>query len=438
MLTLSGKQGGRALGGSAASPFSANLKTRTIEFPKLAAAFTLPNPGGGILSLDAHGKANLDIGKRLGSAALTGKFDDSRFDAAFGIDGFSRASYAFNLDIDSLDADRYFGKPADPAAGAKARQDPAARAADKPVDLSSLRGLNAAGSLRIGALGYDRFKASNVRIDLRAADGRLEANAIRANLYGGSLSGSASATASAAPDIVLHQNLVGIHLGPLLTDAFGKRPIDGRGNVRLDITAAGASFAQFKESLHGTAQLELHDGAVHGINVAHALREAKSRTGARIAAIRRGEELETGIAAAIEKTDFTELRASFVMAGGIARNDDLALTSPLLRVTGAGHVDLGAERLDYLTKATVVSGLQGQGGPELQSLRGITIPVRLSGPAGAIRWSIDIHSAAAELAKQKLEERTRELRSRAGKDIGSQKNKARERIGNELKGLLKN
>ena len=36
-----------------------------------------------------------------------------------------------------------------------------------------------------------------------------------------------------------------------------------------------------------------------------------------------------------EKTDFSELSASFQIADGVARNRDLELKSPLLRLTGA-------------------------------------------------------------------------------------------------------
>jgi AsmA protein len=431
-LSLSGKQGGRALDGSVDSPFSANLQTQSIEFAKLAAAFTLPNPAGGMLRLNADGKAILDIGKRLASATLTGRFDESGFDAKLGIEGFSPVAYGFNLNIDSLDGDRYLGKPAASSATAKAAPQAGGQASEHAIDLSALRELNAAGSLRIGSLEIDNIKASNLRIDLRAADGRIEAHSVSANLYGGSVSGSASATATAAPDFVLHHNLVGVRLGPLLKDAFDKQPIEGRGNVRLDVTARGASLAQIGKSLHGTARVELHDGALHGINVARAVREAKARIGA----IRHGDGPETGAASLDEKTDFTELAASFVMADGIARNDDLAITSPLLRISGSGSIDLANERLDYLAKATVVSTLQGQDGKELQALKGVTIPVRLSGPFDAIGWRIDFQSVAGELAKQKRDDRKQSIRSKARTAIDEQKNKAHERIGKELEGLL--
>ena len=74
-------------------------------------------------------------------------------------------------------------------------------------------------------------------------------------------------------------------------------------------------------------------------------------------------------------------------------------------MTGNGDVDIGNSRLNYLVKATVVASRQGQGAPELQALRGQTIPVRLQGPFDKIGYSIDFAGLAQEMAKQKVEEK---------------------------------
>lgn len=419
-LALSGKQDGTALDGTLTTPFSANLKTQLIELPNIVAAFTLPNPGGGVLKLNASGKAQADLDKKNLSTAMKGKLDESSFDAKFGMNKFTPAAYTFDIDIDRIDADRYKSKPAAAAKPAPKAAEPAS-AAEKPLDLSALRDLQAAGSLRIGALKVENIKVSNVKLDLRAAGGKININPLAANLYGGSVNGSLSATASKTPQYSVRQNLTGINIGPLLKDAIDKQPIDGRGNVQLDITTQGGAFAQMKKQLNGTARMELRDGAVHGINIAQVIRNAKSKLGE----IRGNEAAQKGTGSTTEKTDFSEMTASFRIVNGVARNDDLDVKSPLIRVTGAGDINLAQDRLDYLVKATVVSTLQGQGGPELQALKGLTIPVRLTGPFTAIDWNVDFKGLAGALAQQKLEERKGEVQS-----------KAREQIKEGLKGLL--
>lgn len=440
-LALSGTQDGKALTGSLTTPMSADLHAQHIEFPKIAAGFTLPNPGGGTLQLKAGGNADLQLGKHALAAALKGSLDESAFDAKFGMSSFSPAAYTFDIGIDKLDLDRYRSKSGSkPAAGTQAASGqsgksgakPADNAAEKPIDLSALKKLQASGNVRIDALKVTGIRASNVRFGVHATGGKLDIDPLSAGLYGGSASGALSAAASNPARFTLRQTLSGINLGPLLKDAIGKQPIEGKGNVQLDVATSGASVAQIRKDMNGSARLELRDGAVHGVNIAQAVRSAKARIGA----LRGQDAPQSGTASADEKTDFSEMSGSFRITNGVAHNDDLNVKSPLVRVGGAGNIDIGAERIDYLAQVTVVSTLQGQGGPDLQALKGLTVPVRLSGPFSSIGWRVDFAGLANALAKQKLDEKKTELKSKAEEALGKQKGKLQEQLQDRLKGLF--
>ena len=101
---------------------------------------------------------------------------------------------------------------------------------------------------------------------------------------------------------------------------------------------------------------------------------------------------------------------------------------------------MGQQKLDMPgllpTEPEAFEGLQGQGGPELQALKGVTIPVRLSGPFSAIGWKIDFQGMATELARQKLDERKDEVKAKVDKQLEKQKGKVQEQIQEQLKGLL--
>lgn len=426
-LTLSGKQEGVALDGTLTTPMSANLGTGTVDLPALQANFNLPNPGGGALRLKAGGSVHANLGKENVSAVLKGNLDESAFDARLGLTKFSPAAYTFDIGIDRIDLDRYLARPAS-AAPAKPRD----KGAEKPIDLSALRELRADGRVRVGALKARNIRSANVRFDLHAAGGKLDISPLAADLYGGSMAGALSASAASPPRFAVRQTLAGINVGPLLKDALGKDMIEGRGNVQLDVTTAGATFAQLMRGLNGNARLALRDGSVRGINLAQAVRNAKAKLGE----IRGDSAAQTGQGSAAEKTDFSELSGSFRIANGVAHNDDLNIKSPLLRIGGAGDIDLGAERLDYLARATVVQTLQGQGGPELQALKGVTVPVRLSGPFTSIGWRIDFAGMAGELAKQRLGEKQEELKSKAQKALEEEKANLQKQLQEQLKGLL--
>ena len=409
-LVLDGRQGETAITGTLASPWVLDLQAQTMDLGRIAAALVLPNPKGGTLALDAEGGAQLRLDRPGLDARLAGRLDDSRFDARLGMSGFAPAVYAFDVDIDRIDVDRYR------AAGARASAPGGAAAT--PQDLAWLRALQASGRLRVGALQVAGMKATDLRLDLRAGGGRLDLNPLAARLNQGRAAGSLALVSDTPPRLVLKQTLSDISLGPLLQDATGRAALEGRGQVVLDLAAQGADVDALRTTLAGHARLALRDGLVRGFNVAQAIRRAKAALGA-------GPDLHAGTGAPTEATDFSELSASFRVAGGVAHNDDLAAKSPLLRMAGQGDIDLGAGRLDYLLKATVVDTLRGQGGPELQALRDQTIPVRLRGPFTAIDYRIDVAGLVQEIARRKLEDKAQDAKAKLKKELGEQ-----------LKGLL--
>ena len=103
---------------------------------------------------------------------------------------------------------------------------------------------------------------------------------------------------------------------------------------------------------------------------------------------------------------------------------------------GDGRVDLPADRLHYTVRASVVGTSTGQGGKELDELRGVTIPVQLSGPIAAPTWQIDWVSAGRDALKSRA---ASELKERLKTDprVEELKDRARERLGGSLRDLFK-
>jgi AsmA protein len=258
---------------------------------------------------------------------------------------------------------------------------------------------------------------SDIRVQLDAKGGRLNIAPLSANLYDGRIEGALSVDAN-GNRFAAKQNLAGVRIGPLLNDLADQDVVEGRGNVALDVAAHGATVGALKKSLSGTAKLALADGAIKGIDIGQKLRELKSL-------LKSGKDV-TVAGDAAQKTDFSDLSASFRIADGVARNDDLLARSPLLRLTGAGNIDIGNERLDYLLKTSVVATSTGQGGKDLDAVKGLTIPVRLSGPFDKPDWKIELAGLAGEAAKAKVEEKKEELRQ-----------KADDKLKGKLKGLFK-
>jgi AsmA protein len=404
-LDLDATQSGLGVRGRIGGPARLDLARQTVAAPKVEGSFDVTGPAlppGGVKLVVTAG-AEADWKAQTGALQFAARLDDSSIEARAKVARFAPLALSFDVQADRLDVDRYFppeaaAAPA-PKGGAPAAGAPAP-AAEKPIDLSALRSLDASGALRVGTLKVARVGLANVAVTLKAAGGRIDANPVSASLYQGTLAASASVSANDNA-YALRSQLANVSVGPLLRDVARKDVLEGRGNVSLDVRGIGTTPAAIKRSLGGSAAIALHDGAVKGVNLAGILRQAKAVLGSRSAL----EEISRGG----EKTDFTELTGTFAIRDGVARNDDLAVKSPLLRAAGAGSIDIPAGTLDYTVKATVVDTSGGQGGKDLDQLRGVTVPVRLVGPFDAIGYQVDVITLAAELAKseagRRLEER---------------------------------
>jgi AsmA protein len=222
---------------------------------------------------------------------------------------------------------------------------------------------------------------------------------LQAKAWGGALDASAQADAR-NNRVAVKAVATGVNVAAMLKDVADKDLLEGTGRVMLDIDSQGAHIGELRSRLHGNASLQLRDGAVKGVNLAKSLRQFK-------AALGRSDD-STQKSSSAEKTDFSELSASFQIADGIARSNDLDLKSPFLRIGGEGQADIGKGRLDYTTRATVTNTSAGQGGAELAALKGLTIPVRLTGPFEAVDWKIQWSAVAAGAVQNKLEDKLKE------------------------------
>jgi len=330
-------------------------------------------------------------------------------------------SIRFDLALDRLNVDQVLGAEKGKAsAGSKA-----GAGAEEPIDLSALKGLDLKGSLKIGEFVASNVKLEKLDVGVQAALGKVEVNPLAASLYQGSLAGSASVNAH-TQRFSLKGQLDGVAIGPLLRDALNNDLLEGRGNLALDVQTGGSTVSALKKALAGNAKLTLRDGALKGINLEEMIRKARALARSKPAAEQTAEQK----AERTERTDLTELGASFLIKNGVAHNDDLSAKSPLLRLAGSGDVDIGAGTIDYLAKVSVVGSSGGQGGKEAADLRGVTVPVKITGTLEAPRFRADLRAAAGDAAREKLDEKKEQVKEQV-------KEKAKERAKDRLKDLLR-
>ena len=332
---------------------------------------------------------------------LTIHIDDSTLSGEVSLPDLKSQALRFDLALDAMDVDRYLA-PAAPeneksgdSAPAPAAATPGAAAAATEVPNEALRKLDMAGQMKIGKLKVAKLNLTAVEMTVKAKNGLIKLNPLRANLYSGTYRGNIVVDARGkTPRLMVDENLLGVLAGPLLNDLKGYDAITGAGNVNVALQTTGATADDVKKSLNGSADFAFNKGAINGVNIARMIREAYARIkGTKLPP----EEVE-------QKTDFSELRGSFHIVNGIATNNDFTAMTPLLRINGKGTANLPAETMDYRIQATVVTTLKGEGGEELKDLVGIPIPIHVTGSFDDPRYALDTQALAEALAKSKLQD----------------------------------
>ncbi len=392
-----------------------NLDKKIINLPDLSIKMNgtgdaLPNKA---VSSEMNGSMHMQDNRV--QVKLAGGLLQSQVKIQVAVNNFAKPEIKFDIEADQLDVDAYLPK-SEPASQPKE-----ATSLDAPLDLSALKGLHLDGRLRIGAFKVANLKMAQVNVGVQAQQGILNVSPLAANLYQGSMSGSLRVNVQATPEILIQQKLSGIHIAPLLKDMADFDTLSGRGDVTLNLTTQGSTVNALKKSLNGTASLQLQDGAIKGINLAKKIRDAQDM-------FSKKATTQTEAANKAEKTDFSELKASFKVSNSVAHNDDLSMKAPLLRLSGVGDIDIGNDSINYLARATLAKTLQGQGGKD--QVGGLTVPVRLSGLFTNLKYKLEFGAMVSDAAKQKIEAKKEEIKAEI-------KAEAKEQLKNKLKGLFK-
>ena len=414
-------KGERVIKAAFSSPATFNLWQRAISLLTLRGEFNITDPGlpKGSLQIPVIGSLNANLQKDQAVAKINAVLEGGKFDLTADVKQLSAVpDITFALAVDTLDLDKLAPPIAPPApktpAGDGKQDDPekkpetappagAPAATDDSIDLSALVGPTANGTVKIGQLVVRGLKASDLTAKLKLEKGKLDVSTLAAALYDGKLGGTLSVDAANGNQIVSKMTLAGISIGPLLTDLMKKSVLTGTGSLALDLKTAGSNSYALTTGLNGSMQLRLRDGAVTGINVAQTLRELKAAF--------TGAEQDAAVPAdQARSTDFTSLEADLVFVKGVATAKRLDMASPLLRVSQGDPavIDFVQSTLNFVTKVRVVNTSTGQDGKDLDDLKGITIPVLISGSFDKPVYTVQWRGAATEALKKGLERRLKQ------------------------------
>ncbi|HCT5131893.1 TPA: AsmA family protein [Aeromonas hydrophila] len=449
-LSLQGAQGAAdkptlagTLEGTLKARLDENRQLLEVSDAVLAAKLSgdaLPRPQ---MQVKLAGFARAELGKQAVTLSnLVMGVDDALLSGNGSVQLGAVPRVAFDLKGEKLDLDGWLGQPAK-AVPVAATSDAAAPAGTKaqtaaPVakalstqepDLAGLKSIDLAGRLQLGNLRLKGLDLSAVDLQLALAGGQLTLKQFNAGVAGGQVTASGVLDARQQPArYQVHKRVQGVDVRPLLQTLAQTDLLEGKGDLEVEAQGSGLSEQALRSRMQGKVSLRLSDGALHGINLAEMIREARATLTGKGA-----DQVKE-----VRKTDFSALTASFRIADGVARSDDIQLFAPALRVQGQGQTALVPETLDFLFLTSVVESSKGQGGKSVDELKDITIPVRIGGHWQAPSYRLDVKALLSN--NKLLEEKARKEAERGLKKLLGDKadNEGVKGVADQLlKGLFK-
>ena len=239
------------------------------------------------------------------------------------------------------------------------------------IDASGLGALDAAVAITADSLdlGLVKFGATQMMVTVERSRAVFDIRKVVA--YGGTVAGQFVVNGRKGLSVGGDLSFANMALQPLLADFGGYQRLVGTGDLQVKFLGVGNSVDAIMQELEGSGSVALSNGEILGLDIPGMLRN-----------------FDASYVGDGQKTIFDRLGGSFVIAGGVLRNDDLVLSSPFIAATGAGDVRLGARNLEYRIKATALADETGAGG--------LTAPLLIKGPWSDPKFSLDLQALADE------------------------------------------
>ncbi len=330
-----------------------------VERQNMPVELALDAPG--VLQAPLSAKAEVRLnGSVVMINGVTGTLGDDAFNGWASVDVESKPLVKVDLDFQRLGVATSKAPAASPSQGSQPWS-------NATIDLNGLNYVDAQVRISAAELNIGDTRFAPVAIDAALAGGVLRCGFPNLGAYGGQVSGQLIVDASRGePIYALTSDLVGVRALPLLQSAADFDKLDGKLQAKIGVRSSGNSQRAIMSNLGGTVFANFQDGAIRGLNVARMIRSLTSGT------------LSGWQEAKEEATDLSQLSASFRVERGQATTSDLNLIGPLVKMTGAGTIDLAAKSLALRVEPKLVMTTEGQG--RANDPVGLGIPVVIDGP----------------------------------------------------------
>jgi AsmA protein len=224
---------------------------------------------------------------------------------------------------------------------------------------------------------FATLSLADVRGSARLTGDELSIDEMAFGVLGGSYTGAITLGLAATPTFQIRGTLTDVNMANFTAWAGKPDAMTGRMAGTLDATGSGTTADAVIANTKGTARVDVTQGAVQGLALVRTLVVASSmRAGAASPAPGGGSEA------------FSRMGASFTIAEGAGRTNDLTFESNDVSLDGAGQIGLDGSNIDLVGRVRLSEALTQQAGRDLvrytQEGGRVTLPVTISGSAGAL------------------------------------------------------
>ena len=314
--------------------------------------------------------------------------DDTLLTGSLSADDFNQAEVSFDIDMNTLDIDRYLAPEQSTASGTNNQE------SDNQA-FTTLQNLQLAGEISIDELKVSGLTMQDMLIGINADQGLIALEPVQTNLYQGSLRGVANLNVNnALPQFNMQSTLQNINIESLSNDFIGASYASGNGNISLALAGSGSDAQTILANLNGNAELTLAEGILQGVDVGAVLTQLETMIRSRqLLSVQRGEQ-----------TAFENLSASVQIENGIARSNDLLLQAPGFNVSGTGTLaNLQNQSINFDLLASV-DPASATVESEEYDIGGYSLPINCSGSMNAPSCLPDINSIVSEAVGSVLQE----------------------------------
>lgn len=324
----------------------------------------------------------------------------------------------YNLVANEWDLNPYLTESED---NTQQKTEPASTTPEVEPDLSVLKGLDIDGTLEIAGLLANEIKIGEINKHLIINNGKAKLAPLTAVLYEGLLTLNAEVDESNGMNkYQVSSKLKDVKLLPLLKDAAEVELISGDTTFNFSGHGQGLTATKIQQGLVGKGDFALLDGQLYGININQEIRSIKATL--------KGEDAPTSDS--IKKTDFASLTGAFSIDKGLVNNQKLLMISPVMRLDGAGLVNIIAQTLDYKLGISPLSSSTEK--TSYADLNGVTIPLIINGTFTDPSFSIDTDSVLKEQLQAELDAQKEKLQEKAETELQKQADKLSEKLGTQL------